>query len=130
MDLERTPRLADLTASRPRPLSAGGLVSFIGAVIAVVGLFVAAGALAERATTWQAESFGDRRLLTPTPVECQIARALVRDHRDHDRTVLLRSVGASDEKMELRAFAWHSNGARVPPGMDWRNCRGLGAYVR
>jgi hypothetical protein len=32
--------------------------------------------------------------------------------------------------MELRAFAWHSDGARVPPGMDWRNCRGLGAYVR
>jgi hypothetical protein len=123
---ERTSHLAGLAASKPQARSARGL----GAVAAVLGLFVGVGALAEQWTTWQAESFGDRRLQKPTADECQIARALVRDHRDRDLKALLRSVGAGDEKMELRAFAWHSSGARIPPGMDWRNCPDLGPFVR
>jgi hypothetical protein len=127
MDVKRTLGLADLATPKPKGPSLRGSVGFVGAAIAVVGLFAAVGGLAQQWTIWQAESFGDRRLQKPAPAECQIARALV---RDHDRAALLRSVGAADLKMELRAFAWHSDGARVPPGMDWRNCPRLGADLR
>jgi len=130
MDAGRPIYLTDLAGKSPPRLTARGRLALAFSMVAVVGLFVAMGALTERWATWQAESFGDRRLESPTPAECQIARALVRDHHDRDLAALLGGVGADGEKMELRAFAWRSSGARVPPGMDWRNCPGLGAYVR
>jgi hypothetical protein len=32
--------------------------------------------------------------------------------------------------MEFRAFAWRSSGERIGRGADWRDCPGLGRYVR
>jgi hypothetical protein len=80
--------------------------------------------------TYQSESFGDRRLETPRPEECGMARAVVQDFAEHHRAARLRDVGAPDRKVELRAFAWASNGPRAGRGADWRKCPGLGRFVR
>lgn len=80
--------------------------------------------------TYQSESFGDRRLETPRPEECGMARAVVQDFVEHHRAARLREVGAPDQKVELRAFAWASNGPRAGRGADWRKCPGLGRFVR
>ena len=105
-----------------------GLAFAVGAA-AVTAAFVLAVLGIGHWQTWQAESFGDRRLATPSPAECEIVRAVLAD-REPDRAVLLRGVGAGDEPMGFRAFAWRSSGLRTPPGADWRKCRGLGRYVR
>ncbi len=55
---------------------------------------------------------------------------MVRDCGAPRRAGLRRAAGAGDRKLELLAFAWRSDGARAPPGVDWRWCRGLGPYVR
>jgi hypothetical protein len=113
--------------SRTRP---GPAAFLLGAAGVATGLALAVLGVA-RWQTWQAESFGDRRLGTPTPVECEIARAVLDDSREHERAALLRSVGAADQPMAFRAFAWRSSGGRTPgQGADWRACRGLGPYIR
>ena len=91
-----------------------------------VALFAATAALLDRWATYQAESFGDRRLASPRPAECDLARVLLQDIHDDPAATLGR-----DPKLELRAFAWRSSGERTPGrGADWRKCRGLGPYVR
>jgi hypothetical protein len=108
-----------------------GPFGFLAGAAAVAGAFVLAGLGIAHWQTWQAESFGDRRLGTPSAAECQIARAVLADSRDHDRLALLRSVGAADQPMGFRAFAWRSSGVRTPGrGADWRACPGLGRDIR
>jgi hypothetical protein len=108
--------------SRPLALLAGAAAVSAG--------FVLIGLALVRWQTWQAESFGDRRLGGASPAECEIARAVLTDSRDHDRAALLHSVGAADQPMALRAFAWWSSGERIGRGADWRTCRGLGPFLR
>ncbi len=59
-----------------------------------------------------------------------MARQIVRDFVATRSAALRRAAGAGDEKLELLAFAWRSDGARASPGADWRWCPGLGGYVR
>lgn len=131
MDTDGYGRLADLASPRTRPPSGRALAAFLLAALIVVGGFAGLAGLMSRYETYQAESFGDRRLASPLAAECDIARLLLKDHHDRDLATLLRSVGAGGEKMELRAFAWRSSGVRTPGhGADWRKCPGLGPYVR
>ncbi len=106
-----------------------GALAFGAGALAVAASFVLAGMGLSHWQTWQAESFGDRRLATPTAAECGIVRAVLRDGGE-SRAALLASVGAFGEPMALRAFAWWSRGARTSGGADWRGCHGLGPYVR
>ncbi len=113
-----------MSRSPPRPK-----FIFLAASVLVVALFAIAVAFVDRWETWQAESFGDRRLGTPTSEECRVARAILAE--DHgQRAALLRSVGAEGQATELRGFAWWSTGARTGDGVDWRGCPGFGPYVR
>jgi hypothetical protein len=80
--------------------------------------------------TYQSESFGDRRLETPRPEECEIVRTVIQEFAEHRRAGLLSEIGTAHEKVELRAFAWASNGPRAGRGADWRKCSGLGRFVR
>jgi hypothetical protein len=77
-----------------------------------------------------AESYGNRLLGAPGPDECRMARAIVRDFAQQRSADLRRAAGAGERKLELLAYAWSSDGARAPPGADWRWCPGLGPYVR
>lgn len=105
------------------------VLAFAAGAAGVSASFALAVAGIGRWQTWQAESFGDRRLATPSPVECEIVRAVLAD-REPDKAALLKGVGASDVPMGFRAFAWWSSGQRIPPGADWRKCPGLGPYIR
>ena len=97
-----------------------------GLAVGLVGLVQGFGWYA----TYQAESFGDRRLAAPSPGECAAARAVVDDFARRRRAALLAEAGAVDQKMRLRAFAWASKGPRAGRGADWRKCPGLGRQVR
>src|SRR5215472_3274652 len=105
------------------------------ALAAAVTIALAATAAGVNAlNVWQAESFGDRRLAAPRPDECAVARRLVadfvQDRSGRRRAALRRAAVADDRKLELLAFAWRSDGQRIPPGVDWRDCPGLGRHVR
>jgi hypothetical protein len=77
-----------------------------------------------------AESHGNRLLGRPRPDECAVARTIVRDFAERRSADLRRAAGAPDQKPEVLAYAWQSDGARAPPGADWRWCPGFGPYVR
>lgn len=85
----------------------------------------------DRAGVYWAESFGDRRLDAPRADECQIARLLLRDLRDHRLPALTAAAGLRLGDVGLRAIAWRSSGTFTPgQGADWRKCPGLGRYER
>jgi hypothetical protein len=116
---------------RRRPLGPAGRVGrFVGVVLGVA----AALACVCYALVWvgdhEAESYGNRLLHTPQPGECRLARAIVRDFAEHRSAGLRRAAGAGDRQLEMQAYAWMSDGARAPPGADWRWCPGFGPYVR
>jgi len=107
------------------------ILIFLAASGLVVAGFAAVVALLDRYGTYVAESFGDRRLASPTTAECQIARVLLSDLRDRRLTAPLSAAGLAGRPVELRVFAWRSTGVRTPgQGADWRKCPGLGPFVR
>ena len=115
---------------RPRLGPAGRAARFAAVVAAVGASFAAACCALAWVGDHDAESYGDRRLAAPRPDECRLARAIVRDFALTRSAALRRAAGAGERKLELLAFAWRSDGARAPPGADWRWCPGLGPYVR
>ncbi len=107
------------------------IARFTAIALGVAATFAATAAAVASLNVWQAESFGDRRLAAPRPDECAIARQVTADIvRSGKSAALRRAAGASDRKLELLAFAWRSPGQRVGPGVDWRDCPGLGRDVR
>jgi hypothetical protein len=106
------------------------VVRFAGIALCVSASFAAA----VYALVWvgdhDAESYGNRLLGAPGPQECRLARAIARDFAAERSAEARRAAGASDQKLQLLAYAWSSDGARAPPGADWRWCPGFGPYVR
>lgn len=120
--------LTDLAAGPPKSLSWRGAARGGVAAAVTIALFAGMAGLLERWATYQAESFGDRRLASPLPAECDMARVLLQDIHDHPAAVWKAD---GDQQLGLRAFAWRSSGERTPgQGADWRKCHGLGPYVR
>ena len=111
-----------------------GPVAGAGRFAGLAALVAAAFAAAVYALTWvgdhDAESYGNRLLGAPRPDECRLARAIVREFAAERSAGLRRAAGAGDQKLDLLAYAWTSDGARAPPGADWRWCPGFGPYVR
>ena len=113
-----------------RPGSLGRAAAFAGVATGVAAAFCAVAAGLAWQARHQAEDFGDRRLAAPRPHECRMALQIARDFAVRRSSALRRAVGAGDQKLELLAFAWASDGTRAPPGADWRWCPGLGRQVR
>ena len=116
------------------PSRRGGNVARAGRFAAVGFAVAATFGAAIYGLVWvgdhDAETYGNRLLGAPRPDECRLARAIVRDFARQRSATFRRAAGAGDQPLEMLAYAWSSDGARAPPGADWRRCPGFGPYVR